>query len=169
MTAAARKITLVSKEGGTEDRAQKKRDTEDARTRLIKQNAFLKELFETRGMIALAAKRANVPRRNVYYWLDTNKRFKEKFEDVMEEVKDMIELKGIAFRADNGDHHAASKYLAARAPERGYGRNSFEITGAGGGPLEVRSPTLEEVMEKTDIARLASMLARVLEGDDDED
>jgi len=163
--AKGRRILLTGKRGADMRKAQREAEQEE-RSRLQKQNAFLKELLETRGMIAIAAKRAKVPRRTVYYWLEHHERFKEKFDDTIEEVKDMIELKGIAAQADKGNHQAASKWLASRAPERGYGRDRLELTGADGGPIEVRSPTLEEVAEKCDPTQLATMLARVLKSDD---
>jgi hypothetical protein len=161
----ARKILLTGKRGKSARKSQREAEQEE-RSRLQKQNAFLKELLETRGMIAIAAKRAKVPRRTVYYWLEHHDRFREKYEDTIEEVKDMIELKGIAAQADKGNHSAASKWLASRAPERGYGRDRLELTGADGGPIEMKSPTIEEVAEKCDPVRLASMLARVTKNDD---
>lgn len=163
-----RKILLTGKKG-KDARAKKRAEEIEERSRLQKQNAFLKELLKTRGMIALAAKHAKVPRRTVYYWIEHHERFKEKFDDTIEEVKDMIELKGIAAQADKGNHSAASKWLASRAPERGYGRDRLELTGADGGPIEVKSPTMEEVAEKCDPERLAAMIARVMKSDKDED
>lgn len=164
----ARKILLSGKRGAEERKAQREAEQEE-RSRLVRQNAFLKELVETRGMVALSAKRAKVPRRTVYYWLEHHERFREKFDDAMEEAKDMIELKGIAAQADKGNHQAASKWLSARAPERGYGIIKTELTGAHGGPIEVKSPTMEEVAEKCDLQRLAGILARVLKNDDSDD
>ena len=138
---------------------------EAERTMVERQNDFLAAFVELRGMIGLACKQAKVPRRTLYNWLESNTkngaRFREKYDDARVEIGDLIELRGIAKQADQGNYRAAEKMLAAKYPERGYGVNKTELSGPGGKPMEVTSPTLEEVADKTTLRGLENILSRV--------
>tara|TARA_R110000803_G_scaffold79541_4_gene145180 strand:- start:1762 stop:2277 length:516 start_codon:yes stop_codon:yes gene_type:complete len=131
--------------------------TDDKRGRLVRQNAFLHELEETRGCIALSCDRVGVPRATFYNWKENHPEFLVKYEDKMEKIKDLIEFKGIIRPSDNGVYHAATRWLSANASERGYNVNRLELAGS----VKIESPTLEEVMEKTDPVTLAAAMRRV--------
>ena len=112
-------------------------------------------------MLHLALVKAQVPIRTHYDWLDRYPRYKEKYNAAIQRAYDLIEFRGIITPANEGNDRAAEKFLAARCPDRGYGRTRSEISGPGGRPLEVSSPTLEDLLRTTAAAEIRKMVKNV--------
>lgn len=142
-------------------RAEKARRDSDERTRRQRQNAMVKAIEDSRGMIHLALKQAKIPVRTHYDWLDRYPRYKERYEEALQRAYDLVEFKGIVAPAHGGNYAAADKFLSARCPERGYGRHRSEFSGPDGGPIEVTSPTLEDILRATAESELRRMVATV--------
>jgi hypothetical protein len=142
-------------------RAEKARRDADERSRLQRQNAVVKAIEDTRGMVHLALAKADVAVRTHYDWLERYPRYKEKFDGAVQRAYDLIEFRGIITPAHEGNYAAAEKFLAARCPDRGYGRVRSEISGPGGRPIEVNSPTLDDLLRTTGAAEIQKMVNNV--------
>jgi hypothetical protein len=80
---------------------------------------FLKAFKQSLGIIAPAAKAANVGRRTVYDWLRDDPEFKKVFEEVKEDQKDFVES-ALLKKVKNEDTTAIIFYSKTQMKDRGY-------------------------------------------------
>lgn len=95
----------------------------------IKKRELLAALKETRGIVAVACQRSNVPRRTFYNWLDTDEDFRRSAEDANEEAVDFAESK-LMERIEAGAEKSIIFFLKTRGRSRGYkdsGNNQNEM------------------------------------------
>ena len=84
---------------------------------------LLEALTKNMCCIANACKDIGISRRTFYHWTETDKEFKEQYEDIQDKLLDFAEsmlLKNIA----KGDNAAILFYLKSKGKHRGYGDDS---------------------------------------------
>ena len=87
------------------------------------QKKFLEALVECNGFIGLAAKKAGIHRTTHQYWLNTDTKYKKRFEEVYlqatEDLLDEVESK-LVEKAKEGAQWAVTFFLKAKGRQRGY-------------------------------------------------
>jgi len=112
--------------------------------------------------VETAAAAAGVSKQTLYNWLSRGADGEEPFEAFLDAVEkaqgeaDIRDLKTIRDAANGGVWQAAAWRLERRHPEQ-WGRRRVEMTGADGGPVDVKTLTLAEVIEE--IAALDAEIA----------
>ncbi len=91
---------------------------EDAK-RKRKQNAFLKALAESQGLISYACDKIHISRQTYYNWCEKYPDFAERADEISEATLDRVESK--LLQAINDDNIAAIIfYLKTKGKKRGY-------------------------------------------------
>src|SRR4051812_48393758 len=88
------------------------------------------------GVVHFACKAAQVPRQTFYNWRDNDEDFRAKVEDIQEIAVDYAESQLLA-NIKAGKEPSLIFFLKTRGRGRGYVERT-EVTGADGGPVEVR-------------------------------
>jgi len=134
----------------------------DDRTTRRKQNAMVKAVEDTRGLIGLACRKAEISERTHRYWMAEDDNYRHRITSAIEVGHDMVEFR-LLQRCDEGDVAALRTFLSARMKDRGYGVNRREQTGKNGGPIEINSnsPTIEELIGSTDPNELSSVVSKI--------
>lgn len=84
-----------------------------------RQELFLKYFKEAKGIVSYACQKIGITRSCYYKWLDTDPKFKEKCEEVNEEVIDIVESK-LLTAINNDDLTATIFFLKTKGKKRGY-------------------------------------------------
>ena len=85
----------------------------------IKKGSFLKALEETHGNITDACSASNVSRSAYYDWMEKDKEFKDKCDDVNEGLVDLAESK-LFENINNNDNTCILFFLKCKGKSRGY-------------------------------------------------
>ena len=80
---------------------------------------LLQALTQSRGIISSACQSASVPRRTFYNWLQTDREFRDSYEDIVEGALDFVENK-LLERIAAGSEKAIFFFLKTRGRTRGY-------------------------------------------------
>ncbi len=121
--------------------------------RIKKENeALLKALAQTSGIIASACKAVNISRHTFYNFCNDDPEFNEKVEDIKEQQKDFAESL-ILKKMKEGDTSMIIFYAKTQMKDRGYCER-HEITGKNGKSL-IQS-------EETDLSTLSDEERQVL-------
>ena len=92
-------------------------------TLLNKKEKFIKQLSENLGNVTEACKELNIGRRTYYNWRELDEEFKERCDNVPEELLDMAEnslLSEIQNKNSKGHITATIFYLKTKGKKRGY-------------------------------------------------
>ena len=92
-------------------------------TLLNKKEKFIKQLSENLGNVTETCKELNIGRRTYYNWRELDEEFKEKCDNVPEELLDMAEnslLSEIKDNTSKGHTTATIFYLKTKGKKRGY-------------------------------------------------
>lgn len=84
-----------------------------------KKRLFLKHFKESRGIVSYACQKAGISRTCYYNWISNDPDFKEKCDEVNEEVGDIVESKLLS-AINNDDLTAIIFYLKTKGKKRGY-------------------------------------------------
>ena len=137
---------------------------DDKRARWQKQAAMVKAVLKTRGLIGLACRQCDISERTHRDWMLRYPKYATRIKESILVGQDMIEFRLIE-KCDEGDVTALRVYLSARCKDRGYGVQRSEVTGPNGSSVSIsNSPTLEELMTRTNNSALAGMVGRVKKG-----
>jgi len=94
---------------------------------------LLEALEKSKGIITDACKRAKVPRRTYYNWLNDDDDFKKEVEDIQNQALDFVEGKLFSL-IDQENPTAIIFYLKTKGKKRGYVERQ-EITGGDNKPF----------------------------------
>ena len=146
----------------TQKRQEATAKENDDRTRRRKQNAMVKAVEDTRGLIGLACRKAEVSERTHRYWMAEDENYRYRIQSAVEIGHDMVEFR-LLQKCDEGDVAALKTFLSARMKNRGYGVSRREQSGIDGAPIEINtnSPTIEELISSTSPDELAGLVDRV--------
>lgn len=100
---------------------------------------MVKALESTLGIVKQACDIIGLSRQSHYDWLKEDPVYKQSVDDIAEMAIDYVESKAMKLITD-GDTAMTIFYLKCRAKKRGYVERT-EITGADGGPLELKQIT----------------------------
>jgi hypothetical protein len=84
-----------------------------------RQERFLNHFSEGKGIISYACQNTGITRACYYKWMENDPKFKEKCEEINEEVIDTVESKLLS-AINNGDLTAIIFYLKTKGKKRGY-------------------------------------------------
>jgi hypothetical protein len=84
-----------------------------------RQERFLKHFNEDKGVISCACQKTGITRACYYKWMENDPKFKEKCEEINEEVIDLVESKLLS-AINKGDLTAIIFYLKTKGKKRGY-------------------------------------------------
>lgn len=91
---------------------------EEAR-KLSKKKQFLAHLKKGNGIISYACDTCKISRRTYYNWYNSDKKFKDECDDVLESVLDVVESKLLS-KINDADTTAIIFYLKTKGKKRGY-------------------------------------------------
>lgn len=105
----------------------------------LKKNLTLEQVIEslkaTNGNMALAARRLNVDRSNIKYWIDNYATAKQAHDEAAAYVSDIAEGH-LVNAVIKGNLDQVKYWLENKARDRGYGaRYNVEVSGKDGGPI----------------------------------
>lgn len=104
--------------------------------------AFLNALERSAGIVVTACKSTGVARPTYYKWLNSDKAFKDKADEVQEIQIDIVES-SLLSRIREKDTTATIFYLKTKAKKRGYVERQ-EFSGPEGSPIPVRVGVSED-------------------------
>lgn len=84
-----------------------------------RQELFLQHFKDAKGIVSYACQKIDITRSCYYKWLATDPKFKEKCDEVNEEVIDIVESKLLS-AINNEDLTAIIFYLKTKGKKRGY-------------------------------------------------
>lgn len=153
--------TSDTRKSVTERRAATAKEDDD-RTRRRKQNAMVKAVEDTRGLIGLACRKAEVSERTHRHWMQHDDEYRYRIQSATEIGHDMVEFR-LLQKCDEGDVQAIRTFTSARMKSRGYGVSRSELSGKDGGPIrmDTNSPTIEELIATTPPEELARLVGKV--------
>lgn len=156
--AGRRKIKLGPPTQAERDESQYAQSYTDRRNRM---RAMCAALRKTGGCLYLALEMAKLPQRTHHDWMHRYPAYARRVALAKDKALDHIEFKGLIEPASQGNVRAAHIIMAAKGKDRGYGITQTELTGAGGGPIQVRGPSITEIAEKVPLGYLAALAARL--------
>ena len=114
------------------------------------------------GNITQAAKDAGVARRTVYDRRDASPTFTEKWDEVLEEAIDAIEI-AVYTAALSGDMQTARWFLSRRRPQVYGDRMALEHSGKDGGPIQTDMKVILDALADPKTRDALDALSRRLE------
>jgi len=104
---------------------------------------FLDKLRNS-GNIRLSCRAASVPRSTVYYWRRKFKTFEAEWDEALEDACDILEAEAWRRAVEEQSDRLLMFLLKAHRPDKFKDRWAGEVTGADGGPIELRWPEAVE-------------------------
>ena len=80
---------------------------------------FLKHLKDGKGIVSYASQKTGITRKTYYNWINKDADFKQKCEDIQEEIIDIVESKLLS-KINDEDLTAIIFYLKTKGKNRGY-------------------------------------------------
>lgn len=158
--AGRRKIKLGPPTQAERDESQYAQSYTDRRNRM---RAMCAALRKTGGCLYLALEMAKLPQRTHHDWMHRYPAYARRVALAKDKALDHIEFKGLIEPASQGNVRAAHIIMAAKGKDRGYGITQTELTGADGGPIQVKGPSIMEIAEKVPLGYLAALATRLAE------
>jgi hypothetical protein len=123
-------------------------------------DAFLERLADI-GVVAYAVQGLNVRRRTAYEHREKFPEFAKRWDEALDAATEKLEIE-CTHRARDYSDLLMIFLLKAHKPEKYRETRRYEVTGPGGGPVELATP--QERAKK-----LAALLEKATNGDDDSD
>ena len=92
------------------------------------------------GNVRLSCSAAGVPRRTVYNWRAKWVTFADEWDDALEDACDILEAEAWKRAIEEQSDRLLMFLLKAHRPDKFKERTQTELTGEGGGPIELRWP-----------------------------
>lgn len=107
---------------------------------------IIKALELTGGFLSAAAQRLGCHHRTISRRVKSSKKVREALENIVEKKLDLAEA-ALMRSINNGEPWAVKFYLRHKGASRGYA-SRMEITGKGGGPLDMAIDISDEELDK---------------------
>jgi len=104
---------------------------------------FLDKLRNS-GNVRLSCRAAGIPRRTVYDWRDRWVTFRQEWDEALEDACDILEAEAWRRAVEEQSDRLLMFLLKAHRPDKFKERWAGEVTGAEGGPIELRWPEAVE-------------------------
>jgi hypothetical protein len=101
---------------------------------------------DSRGLIAVAARKLGVSRRTIYNRMEKSEEIREALDEARDFVLDVGQAK-LYQAVEAGESWAVQYLLNTLGKERGFTTRA-EVTGKGGGPIQVQDMTDEELVKR---------------------